>query len=84
MAAMTRENSLICERFRLVMKLVLLPAPVAARRGAIVTKREPNTNNTRMEAMVNSSAVGAIIFMPSEIKKSVRKKSRSGSVFAVT
>ena len=72
--AITSENSLICERFRLVMKAVLLPAPVNVSRGYMERNLLAIINRPKSRAVITSPGVGCGIFMPSETKKRVRKK----------
>ncbi len=50
----------------------------------MLRKRETTVKTTMTATMPIIDACGAMIFMPSETKKSVRKKSRRGRVLAVT
>src|SRR5687768_8774597 len=82
--AMTRENSEIWARLRVATKAARLPPPVRAISGKMVAKREKMVKPTTRATGPIMEAVGTMIFIPSDTKNSVMKKSRSGSVLAVT
>src|SRR5687768_1228274 len=50
----------------------------------MLRNRDATVNTTSSATTPAMSQLGAVIFSPSDMKNSVRKKSRSGKVFAVT